>query len=252
MTGFLESCEPWGLQIHGGERPYNVTLVEVDDTVVNITMGPNDNGFVYINRAGPSSLVMATVSDLTGQYAYGTPYIQTSGIAKGDGGDCIGQVSSSGSSIDFPVNKASRLSKADVAGIAIGGCVAILIVIVIWYSNRQRRRRHRAFPRLDPFSDTTGSRKTQKILRDRRERDSPADEQDSHVSPESTVEAGIGTVIIQHRDAGHGRIRELPPPYEDARDTDVEVSIMQSVEPEQATAPEHHLPVSSVHKDSQA
>ena len=54
ITGNLETCEPWKLSITGGTKPYNVTLAQLGAGNITVApMGPYDDVFVYIDRAGP-------------------------------------------------------------------------------------------------------------------------------------------------------------------------------------------------------
>ncbi|OJT05706.1 hypothetical protein TRAPUB_3474 [Trametes pubescens] len=55
VTQNLQTCQPWGLSITGGTKPYNVTLGQLNAPVItNVTMGPEDDVFTYINRASPN------------------------------------------------------------------------------------------------------------------------------------------------------------------------------------------------------
>ncbi|KAJ7676634.1 hypothetical protein DFH06DRAFT_611904 [Mycena polygramma] len=56
VTNVLTACQPWGLTIEGGTPPYTVTIVEMDSPLVtNVTMGPTDSVFTYINSAKDGS-----------------------------------------------------------------------------------------------------------------------------------------------------------------------------------------------------
>ncbi|KAJ7912992.1 hypothetical protein B0H13DRAFT_2326757 [Mycena leptocephala] len=80
VTDTLTTCEPWGLTIHGGTPPYNLTLAALNSPdVTNVTLGPNDSVFTYINRAYPGTQMIASVSDLNGRWATGSPFLQQRG-----------------------------------------------------------------------------------------------------------------------------------------------------------------------------
>ncbi|EEB96150.1 hypothetical protein MPER_04764, partial [Moniliophthora perniciosa FA553] len=67
FTTTVETCDPWGLRIKGGVAPYNITFVQINSPVVtNVTTGPNDDAYTYINRATPDNLLVAAVNDITG------------------------------------------------------------------------------------------------------------------------------------------------------------------------------------------
>lgn len=55
VTSTLTTCEPWGLTITNGARPYNVIFSALNSPVItNVTMGPEDDVFTYIDRADPN------------------------------------------------------------------------------------------------------------------------------------------------------------------------------------------------------
>lgn len=52
-----------GFQIIGGKKPYNLTLAAPNSTLItNVTMGPTDDVFTYIDRADPNSGLMGELS----------------------------------------------------------------------------------------------------------------------------------------------------------------------------------------------
>lgn len=53
----VTTCQPWGITIKGGTpKPYTLSLLALNSPVVtNVTMGPNDDVFTYINRADPGT-----------------------------------------------------------------------------------------------------------------------------------------------------------------------------------------------------
>jgi hypothetical protein len=52
----LSTCQPWSMTISGGVKPYTVTLAALDSPIItNVTMGPVDDLFTYINRANPGT-----------------------------------------------------------------------------------------------------------------------------------------------------------------------------------------------------
>ncbi|KAJ7198945.1 hypothetical protein GGX14DRAFT_328910, partial [Mycena pura] len=77
-TGTLATCAPWRLAIAGGTPPYNVTLAAGNSSdVTNVTLGPVDSVFTYINRADPGSPMIG--ASRSGRWASGTPLVTTAG-----------------------------------------------------------------------------------------------------------------------------------------------------------------------------
>ncbi|KAJ6527815.1 hypothetical protein B0H19DRAFT_1195872 [Mycena capillaripes] len=55
----LSTCDGWQLSIQGGTPPYKVTLVPSNSAdVVNVTLGPNDSVFNYLNQLPPGSQLL--------------------------------------------------------------------------------------------------------------------------------------------------------------------------------------------------
>ncbi|KAF8170906.1 hypothetical protein K438DRAFT_1982463 [Mycena galopus ATCC 62051] len=115
VTDTLTTCQPWGIKIKGGTPPYDLTLAAVNSSLVtNVTMGPADDQFTFIDRADPNTQLIAAISDLNGRWAVGTPIVKTNGSSNVD---CIGLVSSSGNSTVIAAQEkaASVTSKAALA-----------------------------------------------------------------------------------------------------------------------------------------
>jgi hypothetical protein len=50
QSGTLAACQPWGLRIHGGVKPYSLTFARPNaDTVTNVTMPEDADAYTYIN-----------------------------------------------------------------------------------------------------------------------------------------------------------------------------------------------------------
>lgn len=59
VTTSIETCEPWGLTVLGGKKPYQVVLSALNSGIItNVTMGANDDVFTFIDRADPNELLM--------------------------------------------------------------------------------------------------------------------------------------------------------------------------------------------------
>lgn len=132
LTDTVTTCQPWGLTIRGGTPPYVVTLAARNSPIVtNVTLGPLDDAFTYIDRADPDTDLIAAVSDFTGRFASGTPLVKTRGSPIVD---CIGLVSSSGNStiIKQQADAAAAAVKAHKRKtIIIGVCVTLAGLIII-------------------------------------------------------------------------------------------------------------------------
>jgi hypothetical protein len=151
LTGSVTTCQPWGLTIRGGVPPYTVTLAARNSPIVtNVTLGPADDAFTYIDRADPDTDLIAAVSDFTGRFASGTPLVKTRGSPIVD---CIGLVSSSGNStiIKQQADAAAAAVRAHKRKtITIGVCVTLagLIIIagtilVVLYKRRRQQEHDR-------------------------------------------------------------------------------------------------------------
>ncbi|KAJ7253607.1 hypothetical protein C8J57DRAFT_1348597 [Mycena rebaudengoi] len=146
VSDAVDTCQPWGLTISGGTRPYNLTLAALNAPVLtNVTLGANDSVFTYINRAEPGTQILAAVSDLNGQWATGSPMVRTHGSTDVN---CTGLVSSSGpgAPVTQPPGsgpqKHHSLSRTQIGLIAGLGGAALLILCsaAVWCVRRRRRR----------------------------------------------------------------------------------------------------------------
>ena len=55
ISSTVETCQPWGLRIKGGNPPYNVSFAQLNSPIVtNVTIPASMNGYTYINRATPN------------------------------------------------------------------------------------------------------------------------------------------------------------------------------------------------------
>ncbi|KAJ7167160.1 hypothetical protein C8R43DRAFT_984400 [Mycena crocata] len=164
VTDALSTCQPWGLVIRGGTPPYNLTFAALDaPDATNVTLGPEDAGFTYINRVPPQTQMIASVSDVTGRWANGSPFVRTQGSPNID---CLGIFSPTSDTVSSPAQSPSTanpspspppISRTGVAIIA-GVCVGILLLAclaIAWILRRPNRVRmsERSLPHIhvDPF-----------------------------------------------------------------------------------------------------
>ncbi|KAJ7134056.1 hypothetical protein C8R43DRAFT_956364 [Mycena crocata] len=151
VTDVLNTCQPWGLTIQGGTPPYNVTLAATNSSdVTNSTLGPNDSYFTYINRADPGRQLMASVSDLDGRWATGSPIVRTQGSTDVncsglvDTGSTTGPAPNPSQSSALGAGKlASRARIGIIVGAVLGG-ILLLCAVGIWWKIRQKRQKLRA------------------------------------------------------------------------------------------------------------
>jgi hypothetical protein len=55
VTTNLATCQPWGLTVSGGQKPYTLVIIETHAaTITEVTLGPEDDTLTYINRADPN------------------------------------------------------------------------------------------------------------------------------------------------------------------------------------------------------
>ncbi|KAL1677746.1 hypothetical protein EV122DRAFT_265437 [Schizophyllum commune] len=139
----LETCQPWGLRIKGGSPPYTVYLMSLGATVItNATMGPDNDAYTYINRAGPGSQMIAGVADKDGKWASGSPWVRTTG---GTDVLCDGMQSSFGiaSELDNPSSDKESDSKSPAPlaiGLALGLGIPVILLGVFLFVRWRRRR----------------------------------------------------------------------------------------------------------------
>ncbi|KAL1942340.1 hypothetical protein VTO73DRAFT_6404 [Trametes versicolor] len=154
VTQNLQTCQPWGLSITGGTKPYNVTLGQLSAPVItNVTMGPEDDVFTYINRASPNQPLIAAVVDATGQWGVSTVAVTTSGSTDAD---CPGlnsvsntkeQVAAQEAAAAAAAQNAAKKAHATTIALAIvfGVILPILIVAGVgfwWWRRRKRLMTH--------------------------------------------------------------------------------------------------------------
>lgn len=146
VTDTLETCQPWGLRIKGGTPPYNVTFMAVNSPyVTNVTMGPVDDAFTYIDRADPGAQLIAAVSDLQGRWASGNPVVETSGSTDVA---CTGLVSSSGTTEELQKQAEDRAQAerdadhkrtATILGCILGLGLPLILGVAGFFAWRRRR-----------------------------------------------------------------------------------------------------------------
>ncbi|KAF7367861.1 hypothetical protein MSAN_00850600 [Mycena sanguinolenta] len=224
VTDVLNTCQPWGLTIEGGTPPYNITLAELNlGNVTNVTLGPTDTVFTYINRMVPGGQVIG----INGRWATGSPFVRTQGSTDID---CVGLVSSGsiGTSPSGSHTSHHKLSHAAKIGIIVGVLVAaVLLCAIIGFVVRRRRRRvmqssPNSLPEavaVTPFMRQNGrslagahsnlnSGSTTAPTRTQSKR--------STVTPDSTTMAETSSSSPSSPSPSSPRVvvvRELPPPY---------------------------------------
>ncbi|KAK7018624.1 hypothetical protein R3P38DRAFT_2983573 [Favolaschia claudopus] len=162
VTDTLTTCQPWGITIKGGVPPYNLTLAAVNSPIItNVTMGPVDDQFTFIDRADPGTQLIAAISDLNGRWATGTPIVKTAGS---NNVDCIGLVSSSGNSTVIAaqlkaaaVTAKNRKKTATIAGVVVTLVVLLILGGVGAFLFMRRRKMQQAAKELSPRQFEAGN-----------------------------------------------------------------------------------------------
>ncbi|KAI0739570.1 hypothetical protein C8Q80DRAFT_1111725 [Daedaleopsis nitida] len=148
VTSTINTCEPWGLTIEGGVKPYNITLAAIASPVItNVTLGPEDDVFTFINRADPNTQLLAAVVDATGQWGLSSQAVKTAGSTDTT---CPGlnSVSLTRAEVQEQAAAAAALAadnarKAKTTAVALGivfGLIVplILVGIAFWWWRRRK------------------------------------------------------------------------------------------------------------------
>ncbi|GJJ12942.1 hypothetical protein Clacol_007189 [Clathrus columnatus] len=86
-TKTVETCVPIQFQITGGQKPYTASIgITGAPSILNFTMGNNDDTLIWFNRAPPPQSILFTVSDAKGQYSFSTGLGISSGFLNSDCG----------------------------------------------------------------------------------------------------------------------------------------------------------------------
>ncbi|TBU40519.1 hypothetical protein BD309DRAFT_899770 [Dichomitus squalens] len=168
VTTAINTCDPWGLTVTGGVKPYSISLAAIRAPVVtNVTMGPNDDVLIYVDRADPGSQILAAVVDATGQWGVSSIAVNTAGAAVTNS-SCPGlnTVSTTTAAIQSQEAAAkaaaAKAAKAKSTAIALGivfGLVLPLILagLAFWYWRRRQKLVERERPRpFDPSMQESG------------------------------------------------------------------------------------------------
>lgn len=149
VTDALTTCDPWGLNVTGGQKPYTIVLSALNSPVItNATMGPDDDVLTFIDRADPNGELMASVVDATGRWGASTSTVRTQGSSIVD---CIGLVTSSKTSQEIQAEAVARAAAAEAArkrhktqvviGAVLGVTLPLLCIGVAYLVWRWRKKR---------------------------------------------------------------------------------------------------------------
>ncbi|RDX44635.1 hypothetical protein OH76DRAFT_1307195, partial [Lentinus brumalis] len=147
VTTTIHTCEPWGLRVTGGVKPYQISLAALGSPVVtNVTMGPDDEVFTFIDRADPGQRLLAAVVDATGQWGISSVTVPSAGFTNTS---CPGLDSRSHTLSDIQADEAAQsaaaTAKAKAKSMALGLGVAfglflplLLAAGAFWWWRRRR------------------------------------------------------------------------------------------------------------------
>jgi len=96
FTSPVTTCQFLGMQMSGGKKPYNLTLSALYSILINITLGPADDVFTYVDRKDPDTQFLVSACDADGVWAKSTQLFQTTSSTDTS---CPGLVSSACRSI---------------------------------------------------------------------------------------------------------------------------------------------------------
>ncbi|GJE96423.1 hypothetical protein PsYK624_126200 [Phanerochaete sordida] len=98
VSDTMSTCDPLGLTVTGGQKPYTIVLAEThSDTVTFVSLADDDDTLTYISRVDPAWKVIASVYDASGHWGTSSNIIQASGSANTT---CTGLWSTQSSSTD--------------------------------------------------------------------------------------------------------------------------------------------------------
>jgi hypothetical protein len=167
VTKNLATCDYWGLRVSGGTPPYTISLAAVGSPVVtNVTLDLGLDVMTYIDRADPNGLLLAAVSDSTGQFGNTSLIVNTVGSSNYS---CPGLGTTYGKSSEIPFyynsgSKSKRTTIIIAVCATIGGLLAIIGVILfgLWMRRKIMAARwikdgQDTFPRVFKNPDTIDS-----------------------------------------------------------------------------------------------
>ncbi|KAI0357047.1 hypothetical protein OH77DRAFT_1476413 [Trametes cingulata] len=144
VTTQLETCQPWGLSVTGGTKPYNLTFGQTASGVITqVQMGPEDDVFVFIDRADPRQKLMVAVMDATGEWGVSTVPVSTVGSTDTS---CPGLNSLGFTKAQIQMQAApATAKKADATRVTLGIVFGIVVpmlmggVFGLWWWRRRKR-----------------------------------------------------------------------------------------------------------------
>ncbi|KAI5122265.1 hypothetical protein M0805_007129 [Coniferiporia weirii] len=148
----LLTCQPLGLRVYGGQKPYNISIAALNSPVVtNVTLDPTDDVLTWINRADPNGQLIVSVNDANG-WGTSTGIFSTAGSTNYN---CTGLVTRSGNSANVdqhpspPSSSSSSHTATIVAAVVVPVCALLVLAgaFVVW---RWRRRRREMMREAEP------------------------------------------------------------------------------------------------------
>ncbi|KAI1789320.1 hypothetical protein LXA43DRAFT_974350 [Ganoderma leucocontextum] len=143
VTTTISTCNPWGLTVTGGVKPYTISLAALKSPVItNVTMGAQDDVFTFVDRADPGSQLLVTaLFDSTGQWGISSVAVNTAGPPVTNA-SCIGQnsISTTTAVVQAQAAAAAAAATAIALGVVFGLVVPLILAgVAFWYWRRRRR-----------------------------------------------------------------------------------------------------------------
>ncbi|KAL5522147.1 hypothetical protein ACEPAF_2004 [Sanghuangporus sanghuang] len=139
----LETCEPLGLRVYGGQSPYTISIEAVGSSVVtNVTLDKGNDVLTWPNLADPNGQLMVSVSDANGTWGTSTGIFKTAGDAVTNDTRCA-VVTNQGNSANIdqhPPQASGSNNTALIAGIVVPVVVVCLLAILAFFLWRRRKQ----------------------------------------------------------------------------------------------------------------
>lgn len=128
VTSSINTCQPWGITVTGGTKPYIGYIAALNQFPTTVKFEQADDALTFINRVAPGTTMMAVIKDANGNFATGTPKVNTAG---GKDSSCPGLNTRTGNAAVIQAQNALSQGQATQAAQAKQRTVIIAVVVVI-------------------------------------------------------------------------------------------------------------------------